>query len=257
MVLARGLSWSRFTPPLQPYSFTMISPFRSLFTAVVALSSLVQGLPVGGTERQVSVAVSPVADRVVVDSGGTYMRTTVLADGSLIGGYAASDGANRVLRVVKSTDGGDSWQRIGVVDSALATARQIDNAFPLALPDGRILYSFRNHDKNKDGAITFYRITVCVSEDGGKTWSFLSQVDERAVASNKNGLWEPFLRVAKDGNIQAYYSAENNASDQDNLMKTSTDGGRTWGPAITVSGAGVASRDGMIGVADVGNGNLM
>lgn len=234
----------------------MISSLRSVVTAAVALCGLTQGLPFSNVERQVSAAIAPVADPVVVDTAGIYMRTTVLEDGSILGGYAVTDGDTRYLRVVKSTNGGDSWEQIGTVDSGPTASRELDNAFPIALGDGRILYSFRNHDKDGNGGFTAYRLTVCVSEDGGATWSFLSQIDERAP-DGKNGLWEPFFRIAGDGSLQAYYSAENYDADQDNLMRVSTDGGATWGDAITVSGGDRVSRDGMIGVADVGNGNLM
>jgi hypothetical protein len=129
---------------------------------------------------------------------------------------------------------------------------------------GRILYAYRNHDRspnntlNVPGNYTFYRLTVSASDDGGYSWSFLSNIDTRAAnngSANLNGLWEPFLRVAADGcTLQAFYSAENSAADQDSLMRESVDGGATWGPRRVVSGADrVRSRDGMTGVARLGD----
>lgn len=77
-------------------------------------------------------------------------------------------------------------------------------------------------------------------------------------AHTASGLWEPFLRLAQDGILQCYYSAENNSGDRDGFMKYSKDGGATWSNWITVSGGDVTSRDGMIGVAPIDNdGNLM
>lgn len=130
---------------------------------------------------------------------------------------------------------------------------------------GRILYAYRNHDRSLNNTLgvpdnyTFYRLTVSASDDGGRSWAFLSHIDTRAAnngSANLNGLWEPFLRVAADGvTLQAYYSAENDAGDQDSLMRESSDGGRTWGGRRIVSGAGrVRSRDGMVGVAKLGGG---
>jgi hypothetical protein len=233
--------------------------FKSIFTMAMATSQLITAHPLSHDiqDRQVEAAVVPVADPVVVDGGGVYMRTTTLADGSILGGYTSFDGPTTILRVTKSTDGGASWSVIGSVDSGPSESREIDNAFPLALPDGRILYAFRNHDKVPGGGYQHYRITLCVSEDGGVSWSFLSHIDERAL-NGRNGLWEPFLRIARDGAIQAFYSAENSDSDQDNIMRASTDGGRTWSGIYGMSGGDVNSRDGMIGIANIDNdSNLM
>lgn len=232
---------------------------KPLLAVAVAVSRLVAAHPFSHDiqDRQVDASVVPVADPVVVDAGGVYMRTTTLGDGSILGGYTGFDGPTQILRVTKSTDGGASWSIIGSVDSGPSATREIDNAFPLALPDGRILYAFRNHDKVPGGGYQHYRITVCVSEDGGVTWSFLSHIDERAP-NGRNGLWEPFLRIARDGAIQAYYSAENSDGDQDNIMRASTDGGRTWSGIYGMTGGDVNSRDGMIGIANIDtNGNLM
>jgi photosystem II stability/assembly factor-like uncharacterized protein len=45
--------------------------------------------------------------------------------------------------------------------------------------------------------------------------------------------------------------------DQDNLMRTSTDGGATWSTSTIVSGSGLTVRDGMIGIASTGGKNLI
>jgi hypothetical protein len=238
----------------------MISPVRSVFTAALALSSLASSYSTptdSDTKRQdVELAVGPVANAVSVDPVGVNMRTTVL-DGAIIGGYSAVVNGEQIIRVTRSTNDGASWTQIGTVASGPADTRDIDNAFPLALPNGRLLMAFRNHDQQPgNGEYTYYRITICESTDGGVSWAFLTHLVERA-RNGRNGLWEPYLRIARDGAIQAYYSAENAENDQDNLMKRSTDGGRTWSGNILVSGSAVTARDGMVGVADVGGNTLM
>lgn len=205
-----------------------------------------------------AATVGPTGGQVVVDGGGIYMRATRLKDGSIMGGYAAQDGPNHVLRVVKSTNNGGSWSPAGSVASDASATHDLDNADVVQLPSGRLLFAFRNHDRTSSGNYTYYRITICYSDDNGATWHFLNQLDERAAGAQKNGLWEPFLRVSRNGTVQAFYSAENNGGDQDNLMKTSTDNGQTWRGPFPVSGQGITSRDGMTGVAEIdGNGNLM
>ncbi|KAK3395097.1 glycoside hydrolase family 93 protein [Podospora didyma] len=215
-----------------------------------------------------AATVQRAGDPVLIDQAGIYIRASPLSNYSandIIAGYAAQDGRDHVLRVARSTDGAKSWQPLGEVWRADSAARDIDNAMPLKLPNSpRILYAFRNHDRiPSTGEYTHYRITVCYSEDGGRTWQFLSQVADRDANRNpgaNNGLWEPFLRMAKDrSTVQVFYSSENNAHDQDNLMKYSRDGGKTWHGPIMVSGGDKSSaRDGMTGVAEIdAQGNLI
>jgi hypothetical protein len=87
----------------------------------------------------------------------------------------------------------------------------------------------------------------------------MSDVDERQATPTNNGLWEPFIRVAANGDVQVYYSAESAALDQSILMKSSSDNGQTWSDSIVAStGATNDTRDGMAGVANLDdNGNLM
>ncbi|KND88089.1 hypothetical protein TOPH_07320 [Tolypocladium ophioglossoides CBS 100239] len=225
-----------------------------LLIGVVALTGLCHAAPPADIHAR---AVSSAGGQIVVDVGGVYMRATRLSDGSILGGYSAQDGQNRVLRVVKSTDGGASWTRIGTAASTPAAMHDMDNAFPLQLPNGRVLFAFRNHDLTASGSYTYFRITLCYSDDGGHNWSFLTQIDERPM-NGVNGLWEPFLRVSRDGTLQAFYSSENSANDQDNIMKTSKDNGNTWSGPRPVSGEGITSRDGMTGVSNIdNNGNVI
>lgn len=191
------------------------------------------------------------------------MRAITLQDGSILSGFATQDSTNvnRIMQTAQSTDGGVTWTDLGIVDQGPLAQRELNNAFPLLLPNGRLLFAFRNHDYDSSGQITYYRITLTYSDDGGNTWTYLAQIDERAAntdAGSNNGLWEPFLRVSANGTLQAFYSSENSAADQDNIMKISFDNGSTWSDEIPVSGQGITARDGMTGVANVDdNGNLM
>ena len=235
---------------------------KTLLAATAALSSIVTAAPVQSSGSTLETRASAtVGRRVVDDGGGIYMRAAHLQDGSIIAAYAWGGGADHQLRVVKTTNEGASWSVIGTIASGDSNLHDIDNVNLIQLPNGRILAAFRNHDRqSSSGPYTWYRITVCYSDDGGATWHFLSQALEHA-AGNNNGIWEPFLRVANNGQVQLYYSLETenfqNNADQDNQMRTSSDGGATWSNWIGVSGQGLTSRDGMTGVADLGSGNLM
>lgn len=278
---------------------------------VVTLQGLLQPLPPQGfgaleclpiAASNASVEISPAGDTVTLETTGVYLRAAGSIDEGLYLGYAVRDGFTKILRAYRSTDGGDSWEKLGDVERGDNRTRELDNAFPLVLPagfpgngdglgtggawnasngssstsnssgtgeeqhghQGRILYAYRNHDRSLNNNLgvpdnyTFYRLTISASDDGGRSWAFLSHIDTRAAnngSANLNGLWEPFLRVAADGaTLQAFYSAENDAGDQDSVMRESGDGGRTWGTRRVASGAErVRSRDGMTGVARLGD----
>ncbi|KAJ6485786.1 neuraminidase [Mycena sanguinolenta] len=197
--------------------------------------------------------LAPTIDPTVylVDGGaGTYPRLASLADGSVLGTVTTFSGAVKTLTVTRSTDGARTFTAWGTIATSTG---DLDNAFLKQLANGDIVATFRNHDMS-GSTYTFYRITSCISHDNGKTWTFLSQVDQRAATATNNGLWEPWQRIAKSGALQVYYSSENSAADQDILMRSSTDNGLTWSAAITeslcITGATTTGRDGMPSCAD-------
>ena len=144
----------------------------------------------------------------------------------------------------------------GEVTRGASNANDIDNAYVLQLPSGRILCAFRNHSKDpSNGSYTYFRITICYSDDKGKSWSFLSE--PAADFGPVTGNWEPFLRNALDGSLQLYYSRENAFDDQDTIERFSTNGGATWSAPLTISGVGLTSRDGMTGVTTVSGNTLV
>lgn len=188
--------------------------------------------------------------------GGTYPRSNRLSDGSLIATYTTFSNGNNQIAFARSKDGGASWTFIGTAATRPSASGDLDNPYALQLPSGRLLVAYRNHDKDSStGAYKLFRITISYSDDSGATWKYLS--DPASDPAGPNGNWEPFLRNALDGSLQLYYSRENAQNDQDNLMRTSTDGGRTWSTSRVVSGASLTSRDGMIGVATASGSNLI
>lgn len=226
----------------------------------------------GGLLKRYAVVPNLIGAPVVI-AAGTYPRANKLSDGSILGTFTAFEGGDNIIRAVLSTDNGQSWlftfQCIplnpmltskrtfqGDVTRGPSKANDIDNAYTLQLPSGRVLCAFRNHSKDPStGKYTYFRITICYSDDKGKTWSYLSQ--PASDVGPVNGNWEPFLRSAQDGSLQLYYSRENAFDDQDTLERFSTDGGATWTPAQTISGAGLTSRDGMTGVTTISGSTLL
>ena len=231
----------------------------SLCTILVVAAGAVNALTVGGA--------------VTFAAKGTYPRATRLSDGSLLGAVSYVDGTNQVISAVISRNNGTSWATQGEVTRAPSDLSNqyiqqlpsgMDDLDPLVkhcvvlipkLTAGRVLIAFRNHDKNSAGAITYFRITICYSDNLGVTWNYLSQ--PASDPAGVNGNWEPLLRLSNSGVLQLYYSRETAGNDQDSLLRTSTDGGLTWSLSQIISGANVTARDGMIGVANYGGRSLL
>lgn len=198
-------------------------------------------------------------DLVLHDPPATYPRLTRLSDGSILLGFMrlapAPTPTTRVLTVARSVDGGRTFAPWGEV--VRCDRSDCDNIFLLEVPGGpgpdprpRVLAAFRNHDVPDPGGARnppyLFRITVCESLDGGRTWRYLSTAAEKAAPW---GLWEPFMRIGAGGEVQMTYSRELEARDQDTMMRVSYDRGKTWSEPRTVTGAGELLRDGMTGIA--------
>lgn len=233
---------------------------RSILLLLISFTGAALSSPHGQFERRAGFVPALSGDPVDMTSGtgGTYPRANLLADGSILGAYAATVGDNKVLTLASSSadSKGTSWTNIGSAATRPSNSSDLDNPYPLQLPSGRCILAYRNHDKDPStGAYTFFRITLSYSDDGGKSWLFLADVATKQGGAI--GIWEPFLRNAQDGSLQIYYSEENSADDQDSKMRTSTDGGTTWSDAATISGTDITARDGMVGVATVTGSNLI
>ncbi|KAI0471053.1 Sialidase [Xylariaceae sp. FL0804] len=240
--------------------------------------------PLGGTSsvRAPSMSYSLSAGEVSLAAAGGYPRLARLPDGSLLAASTRRNDDVQVISVTRSDDGGATFAPLGeVVRGRRDGSKDVDNGFLLPLGDGRILCAYRDHDLDLDPPnddaepdYAFYRITVSHSEDGGRSWAELSQAagqranrrrrDGAAAPPKLNGLWEPFLRLARDGRtVQLLYSGELAADDQETFAAESRDGGRTWsaprnlGLHSSSSAGGVEGleerrrrqRDGMVGIA--------
>ncbi|PLB41741.1 sialidase family protein [Aspergillus candidus] len=174
---------------------------------------------------------------------GTYARLARMSDGSLLGSFTRFEGNQRLLRVTRSTDGGRTFEPWGEVTRA---AGDCDNLFLLEIAPGTVLAAFRNHDMKPGGGFTQFRITVCRSTDGGRNWSYLSQAAEKKPPM---GIWEPFMRMGHQGEVQLYYSEEFAPENQCTMLVRSFDGGATWTPPQCLGGERDNYRDGMTSVA--------
>ncbi|KAJ4391799.1 hypothetical protein N0V93_005419 [Gnomoniopsis smithogilvyi] len=191
-------------------------------------------------------------DLVFHDAPATYPRLTRLADGSILLAFTRLEPPTRILTVKRSVDNGRTFEPWGEVTRCNGDC---GNLFLLEVPatksepQTRVLAAFRNHDVVDPKAnrhLTYFRITVCESLDGGRTWQYVSQAAEKPAPM---GLWEPFMRIGGKGEIQMTYSQELEPKDQDSIMRVSYDQGKTWSASKTISGGDEKLRDGMTGIA--------
>lgn len=184
--------------------------------------------------------------RPIYPEAAAYPRAAVLSDGRLLVAFAHPTPAGRAIACVVSSDGGKSWagyQRICEHPKPV----DLDNPFPLQLADGTVLVAYRHHNRRNRK----FRIEVSSIKDGDP-WTLRS-----TVAIGSQGIWEPFLLALPDGAVQVYYASEEGAyPDQRIEMRTSGDGGKSWGMPVTVAEKN-GSRDGMPGVVQLDNRELL
>ena len=177
---------------------------------------------------------------------GTYPRLTRLSDGSILSAYTHFRGPTRHLLVARSTDNARHFVPWGEVTMG---NNDVDNMYLIEVyPPGTIVAAFRNHDIGPAGPMWF-RITVCRSQDWGRTWGYLSQAAEKGAPF---GVWEPFMRIGRQGELQMTFSQEFAPDDQRTMLVKSFNQGQTWTPPVCVGGDKpdeIHLRDGMTGIS--------
>lgn len=103
----------------------------------------------------------------------------------------------------------------------------------LELANGRVLLSYNERPRDDERHFT---IRICMSKDGGKTWTADSLV-YRADTRWENGCWEPAQIQLPSGEIQLYFANESpyrSSNEQEISMVRSHDNAMTWSEPTTI-----------------------
>ncbi|WP_087486204.1 sialidase family protein [Brachybacterium massiliense] len=174
--------------------------------------------------------------QLLMESTGIYPRVIRLAhqgqaDDRLLASVVSFDGPSGFGAIWESTDGGETFSRVGTVsDEATAGGEGICCATLFELPRdvgeltaGTLLWSA---SVGADAPQRRMSTRIWASTDLGRSWQRLSIP---AVAENEGGLWEPEFAVTDDGTLVLWFCDETDGErhSQKIVQQTSRDG-ITW-----------------------------
>ncbi len=227
-------------------------------------------------KRTSSVVYTPETD--APRSGTLYPRCIVLnhsaeKPGALLATFECRSNDVPVFPIFESLDDGASWHLLSQIEDKERGwgCRYQPHLFELPqkvgdLPAGTILCAGNIIPKDLSATV----LHLYQSQDGGKTWSFLSEIISGGVAKTdppgepdeNRPVWEPFLELTEKGELICFYSDERYlARKKWNQMlahKVSPDGGKTWGPEVVdIAFADSRLRPGMPIITRMGDGRYV
>lgn len=177
--------------------------------------------------------------------GSEYARLLYLPDNSWLvvytvydnNGYTLAANGGTALQFSRSLDGGKTWT---IVSTLYHPSRDLDNGQMILDGSGAILLACRSVRWQES-----YQLPVYRSCDNGKSWAFLSMIDEANAAPGclgnpDKGMYEPHFYRLHDGKLSVMYANEKHVTrppyySQIISQKVSPDDGRTWGEEIFVA----------------------
>jgi hypothetical protein len=195
-------------------------------------------------------AVLAVAEqRLLLNSTGMYPRAVQLSDGTIVASVVTFVGNQGIGRILASTDGGASFVVLGgVTDPAGTTGLCCATLYELQAPIGTLKAGTLLWAGSFGQAVPRMSIRAWSSTDGGKSWSFLSEI---VNTTSTRGLWEPeFSLTSTSGVLVCTFSDETQFPLHSQVLtrRTSKDG-VNWSSSSNI----VASADPMLrpGMANV------
>ena len=143
-----------------------------------------------------------------------------------------------LVRAASSTDGGDTWT-VRTIAGPISASR---NPRIAGSDDGNRLVAVWGEYSTEDV------LRVAVSSNGGTTWS--TPVD---LSDSSSSADDPAVSVSADGTQAVAAYTQNDGLDDRVRIRTTSDGGLTWGSPVTLSDAGGNADDPQIAQSADGN----
>ena len=188
-----------------------------------------------------AAAATPFATNVVVTDGTTgypqHVEPTlvVAANGDLTVGWKEAltpEGAGQRVAYARSVDGGATWSANALKGT---TAPGLEQSDPWLVLDAAGGLHYASLEYSSDNSIS--GVTVTSSADGGRTWSGPVQADDRGGFADKEAMTSDgsgTLYLVYDDVLGPDYATSESI---DLLITRSVDGGATWSPTVSVTGA--------------------
>lgn len=179
-------------------------------------------------------------------------------NGLIIASVTAFSGGSGEEDIYSSRDGQTFTQLGAIHDSDFASGLCCGTLFELptqvgALAPGTLLWS---GSVGQSSTTQPMQLKTYKSEDGGATWSYLSNCATAKTPKNVGGgLWEPAFEIASDGALVCFYSDETQTGHSQLLQQVRSYDGITWQDAtFTVASTVPNDRPGMAVVTKLPSG---
>lgn len=151
---------------------------------------------------------------------------------------------DKKIGVCESKDDGLTWQWLAEIPTRKAdeVAKGYHELHAVEAADGTLIAHIRNHNKANSG-----ETLQSESTDGGKTWSEPHSIGVWGLPSH--------LLMLKDGRLLMTYGYRRKPFG--NQARVSTDNGKTWGDAITLSEDGLGGDLGYPSTVELADGTLL